>query len=212
MDSPIRVRVRARLVAAGTNTQVWAGEFERSLGDTLALHAEVARTIAEGIRAVLTPEERRRLGTQHASTPEANDAYYQGLHYLNRSSSDGHRAVEAFRRAIALDSNHAGAHAGLARGLVTLGFLGAMSHQEARALATAEVNRALALDGESSEAHAVQADLRFYYDWDWEGADESYRRAILINPSFARARSQVRAVSGSGQPCSGSPPGSVTRV
>jgi tetratricopeptide (TPR) repeat protein len=177
------------LIAAGTDTQIWSGEFERSLGDTLALQAEVARTIAEGIRAVLTPEERRRLGPQQSSTPEANDAYYQGLHYLNRSSSDV-RAVDAFRRATALDPNHVGAHAGLARGLVALGFMGTMSHPEARALAVAEVNRALELDAESSEAHAVKADLRFYYDWDWSGADESYRRAIALNPSFARARSQ----------------------
>jgi eukaryotic-like serine/threonine-protein kinase len=187
---PDRVRIRARLIAAGTDTQIWAGEFERSLGDTLALQAEVARTIAEGIRAVLTPEERRRLGPQQTSTPEANDAYYQGLHYLNRSSTEGHRAVEAFRRATTLDPNHAGAHAGLARALMSLGFIGATSHPEARAVASAEVQRALALDGESSEAHAVQADLRFYYDWDWQAADESYRRAILLNPSFARARSQ----------------------
>ena len=53
---------------------------------------------------------------------------------------------------IALDPDHAGAHAGLARGLLTLGFLGAITHQEARSLALAEANRALALDPDSAEA------------------------------------------------------------
>ena len=187
---PDRVRVNARLIAAGTDTQIWAQQFERSMGDTLALQADVARAIAAGISAVLTPAERRRLREVRPTTPAANEAYYQGLHYLSQSSADGHRAVEAFRRAVALDPEHAGAHAGLARGLVTLGFLGASSHQEGRALALGEVNRALALDPDSSEAHAVLADLEFYYDWDWTGADESYRRAIALNTSFARARSQ----------------------
>ena len=185
-----RVHINARLIAAGSDSQIWAQQFERSLGDTLALQADVALAIAEGIRAVLTPSESRRLSQARPTTPAANEAYYQGLHYLSQSSSDGHRAVEAFRRATSLDPDHAGAHAGLARGLLTLGFLGAMTHQEARALALSEANRSLALDGESAEAHAVLADLRFYYDWDWTGADQAYRRAIALNGSFARARSQ----------------------
>ena len=187
--SPDRVRINARLIAAATDSQIWAQQFERSLGDTLALQAEVAQAIASGISAVLTPAERRRLSRSRPTTPEANEAYYQGLHYLSESSADG-RAVEAFRRALALDPDHVGAHAGLARGLITQGFLGAITHQEARSLALAEANRALELDPDSAEAEAALADLRFYYDWDWVGADRSYRRAIALNTSFARARSQ----------------------
>jgi serine/threonine protein kinase/Tfp pilus assembly protein PilF len=188
--TPDRVRINARLIAAGSDSQTWAQQFERSLGDTLALQAEVALAIAEGIRAVLTPAESRRLSQTRPTTPAANEAYYQGLHLLSQSSSDGYSAVDAFQRATTLDPDHAGAHAGLARGFLTLGFLGAMTHQEARARALSEANRSLALDGDSAEAHAVLADLRFYYDWDWAGADQAYRRAIALNGSFARARSQ----------------------
>jgi len=188
--NPDRVRINVRLIAAGSDSQIWAQAFERSMGDTLALQSEVARAIAEGISAVLTPAERRRLNQVRPTTPAANEAYYQGLHHLSQSSADGQRAVDAFRRATTLDPDHAGARAGLARGLLTLGFLGAISHQEARAVALSEGNRALALDPDSAEVHAVLADLRFYYDWDWRGADESYRRAIALNTSFARARSQ----------------------
>ena len=65
-----------------------------------------------------------------------------------------------------------------------------ITHQEARSLALAEANRALELDPDSAEAEAALADLRFYYDWDWAGADQSYQRAIALNSSFARARSQ----------------------
>jgi len=187
---PDRVRVNARLLTAGTAAQIWSGDFDRSLGDTLGLQSKIAQQIAEGIQAVLTPSERQRLERSQPTTPEANDAYFQGLHYLSRSSADGQRALEAFRRATTLDPNHVGAHAGLARCLISLGFFGTMSHAEARALASAEVNQALQLDPDSSEAHAVQADLKFYYDWDWAGANRSYRRAIDLNPSFARARSQ----------------------
>jgi len=187
---PDRVRINARLIDAATDSQIWTQEFERPMGETQALQADVARAIAGGISAVLTPAERRRLSQARPTTQQANEAYYQGVHFLSQSSSDGQRAADAFRRAISFDPNHAGAHAGLARGLLTLGFLGATSHQEARALALGEANRALDLDPDSSEAHVVLADLRFYYDWDWPGAETSYRRAIALNPSSARARSQ----------------------
>jgi serine/threonine-protein kinase len=185
-----RVRINARLIAAGSDTQIWAQQFERPMGDTLALQADVARAIADGISAVLTPAERSRLSQARPTTSEANEAYYQGMNSLSQSSADGQRAVEAFRRALAHDPDHPGAHAGLARGLLALGFSGAITHQEARARALSEVNRALELDPDSAEAAAVLADLRFYYDWDWSGADQSYRRAIALNPNFARARSQ----------------------
>ena len=148
---PARVRINARLIAAGTDSQIWAQQFERSLGDTLALQSEVARAIAEGIRTVLTPAERDRLEQVRPTSPAANEAYYQGLHYLSQSSADGQRAVDAFRRATTLDPDHVGARAGLARGLLALGFAGSITHQEARALTLSEVNRALALDPDSSE-------------------------------------------------------------
>jgi TolB-like protein/tetratricopeptide (TPR) repeat protein len=185
-----RVRINARLITAGTDGTIWSQSFERSLGDTLALQAEVARAIAGGIQATLTPAEQRRLQQTKPSTPEATQAYFQGLHYLSQSSSNGVPAVEAFTRATELDPNHAGAHAGLARGYITLGTLGLITHPEARVKALAETRRAIELDPESAEAYAVRADLQFYYDWDWSGADESYRRAIALNASFGRARSQ----------------------
>ena len=187
---PDRLRINARLVNAATDSQIWTQEFERPMGETQALQADLAGAIASGISAALTPAERRRLKASRQTTHQANEAYYQGVHFLSQSSSDGQRAIDAFRRAISFDPDHVGARAGLARGLFTLGFLGKISHQEGRALALAEANKALDLDPDSSEAHAVLADLRFYYDWDWRGAETSYRRAITLNPSFARARSQ----------------------
>ena len=195
-----RVRVNARLIAAGTDSQIWAQQFERSLGDTAAMHADIAKAIAARVNAVVTPAELRRWEQTLKTNPAAAEAYFEGVNYLSQSSADGQRAVDAFRRATSLDPNHAAAHAGLARGLFTLGFLGTTSHQEARVMALTEVNRALEIDPDSAEAHAARADLQFYYDWDWAGAEHSYKRAIDLNGSFARARSQyARFLSAAGR-------------
>jgi TolB-like protein len=197
---PERVRVRARLITAGTGSEVWVQEFERSLGEVRALHAEIARNIVSALNITLTPEETINLRPPRATPPEANAAYFLGMHLLSQSSVDV-EAVAAFRRAIEIDPNHAGAHAGLARGLMMLGFIGNMTHNAARATATGEARRALELEPDLAEAHAVQADLQFLYDWDWAGADQSYGRAIDLNPSFARARSQyARFLAAAGRP------------
>ena len=187
---PGRVRVNARLIGAGGGI-LWSRTFERALGDMLALEAELARAIANGVHAAITPSEDRRL-TQVASTNAAAErAYFQGLYNLNQLSAENmHAAIEAFRRAISLDPNHAAAHAGLARAHVTLGFMRATSHAEARASALAAASRAVALDADSSEAHEVLADLKFYYDWDWSEAQAAYQKAIDLNPSSARAHTQ----------------------
>ncbi len=183
-----RVRVRARLLTAG-GAPIWNGEFEHSLGEARVLYGAIANAVVEALGISLTPEETRLLTRVPVTSPEANEQYLLGKHLLSQSAVDSEAASAAFRRAIAIDPNHAGAHAGLARGLLGLGFKGTLRHAAARAMAAAEVPKALELDPDSSEAHNVDADLRFRYDWDWAGADRAFRRAIALNPSNAGARS-----------------------
>jgi len=186
---PERVRVRSRLLTAGGG-EVWNREFERSLGEARILYGDIAKAVVEALGIALRPEETKLLTQTAVTAPQANEEYYLGRHLLSQSGVDSEAAIAAFRRAIAIDPNHAGAHAGLARGLIGLGFIGTMKLPAARAMAAAEVRRALELDPDSSEANTVDADMRFYYDWDWAGADQAYQRAIGLNPSNARARSQ----------------------
>ncbi len=184
-----RVRVRARLIAAGGGAAIWSHEYERPLSEVDDLNREIVKGVVETLGIELSPDEERFL-SERSKPSAATVDYLLGMHLLRQSSTDSHAAAAAFRRALEIDPAHAGAHAGLARSLMSLGFMGAMQHPTARATASVEVRKALELDPDSSEAHAVAADLQFFYDWDWESADRSYRRAIELNPSFDRARSQ----------------------
>ncbi len=197
---PGRVRVNARLISAGGSV-LWSRTFDRVLGETLALEADVAKEVAAGVRATVTPEERERLTQVRSTNPAAEQAYFRGLNQLNQLGVDNIRAsIEAFKRAIEFDSSHAPAHAGLARSHITLGFMRVITQAEARVSALAAASRAAELDPDSSAAHEVLADLKFYYDWDWPGAEASYRKAIDLNPSSDRARFSVRAVPDSPRP------------
>jgi serine/threonine-protein kinase len=189
--NPTHVRVDARLIAAGTGALLWQGTFEREVGDTLSMQGELARTLADKIRVAVTPDAARRLARPLATSQPAAEAYFRGLQLLNQLSGERMpKAIEAFQRAADLDPAYAPARVGLARAYINLGFLGVSAHMEARARALAALNTALTIDPDSPEAQSVLADLKFYYDWDWPGADAAYRRAIELNPSAAYTRTQ----------------------
>jgi TolB-like protein/tRNA A-37 threonylcarbamoyl transferase component Bud32 len=184
------VTVNARLIEAGTDTQLWAQSFERRLGEGLALEADIAKAVARAINVRLTPGEASEL-TPEQTNPAVAEAYFQGRYHLAQFGTDNFkRAIGAFERATQLDPTYAPAYAGLARAYYSLGSGGTISQPEARASALAAVSRALELDDTLAEAHSGAGDIKFYYDWDADGADAAYLRAIELNPSFSRAHTQ----------------------
>ena len=196
-----RLRSRAHQCAVdcrSTDSQIWTQEFERPWA---------RRGVAGGHRPRDCRRYQRRRDTGGAArltaaddAGGANEAYYQGVNFLSQSSSDGQRAADAFRRAISFDPNHAGAHAGLARGLFTLGFLGATSHREARALALVRGQPRARPRSRFREAHVVLADLRFYYDWDWPGADQLVSTSDCAQPELSPSALAICALPGRRSP------------
>ncbi len=186
---PPRVRVNANLLMAGATTPEWSRTFDKPVSDLLALQGELARAIATSIRATITRDESARLNRSQRINPPAEEAYFEGRRQLDlRERNSARRALDAFKRATELDPRYALAHAAAARSYFSLASAGDISQAEARASALAEVNKALAIDENLPEARAALADIKFYYDWDWPGAEAEYQRALDLNPSFTYAR------------------------
>jgi len=97
------------------------------------------------------------------------------------------RSVDYFRQAIERDPDYADGWAGLAETYVILGIFGLKSSHDAFPAARSAAERALALDASSAQALTVLADVRKFYEWDWGGAEDAYRRAIAIDPHSALA-------------------------
>jgi tetratricopeptide (TPR) repeat protein len=184
------VRVSARVLQAGTGAELWSGTLERPLGNVAALETDLARALARSIHAKLSPGEVSRLHAPRSTTPQAEQAYLQGRAHLAQFASRATLALRAFQRAIELDPGYAAAHAGAARSYIAMGFDRAISQPEARALALAEVTRALDIDPGLPEGHGILADLHFYYDWDFSGAEREYKLALEAEPSASYERSQ----------------------
>jgi TolB-like protein len=96
-----RVRITAQLVRAEPEQSLWAESYEGDMRDVLALQSDVARTIAQEIQVTLTPEEEQRLTQTRPVSPDAYEAYLQGLHHVNKGTpADLMRAIEYFQQAI----------------------------------------------------------------------------------------------------------------
>jgi TolB-like protein/Flp pilus assembly protein TadD/predicted Ser/Thr protein kinase len=171
-----RVRITANLIHARTDRHLWAESYERDLRDMLALQSDVARAIAQEIQIKLTPQQKARLASAPPTDPAAYQLYLNGRNHLETWTDSGIRvAMDYFERAIQKDPSSAIAYAGLAEAAVRAG--------ETAAKARAAALSALQADDELSESHAAMGLVRFRYDWDWEGAESEFRRAIELNPN-----------------------------
>lgn len=178
-----RVRITAQLIRVSDATHLWAEGYERSLHDILALQAEVARAIAREIQIKLTVGAEQRLDRVAALDPDAHEAYLRGRHLWNRRTEEGMRkSIAQYEEAIRRHPDYAMAYAGVADSYVMLACRGMVPAKETFRKARAAARKALELDGELGEAHGSLAHVRLH-DWDWEGLDRDFLRAIELHPA-----------------------------
>ena len=177
-----RVRIAVHLVRGRDEAHVWDQSYDCETGDILSLQSEVAGAIAATLAERIGSPARSARKTR----PEVLEAYLKARFFWNkRTPADLLRALAGFRQAAALDGTFAPAQVGIADCLTLLGSaeMGAMAPNEAMPLARQAVEKALALDPGLAEAHASLGHLKLVYDWDWPGAERSFRQALLLNPA-----------------------------
>jgi TolB-like protein/DNA-binding winged helix-turn-helix (wHTH) protein/Tfp pilus assembly protein PilF len=185
-----KVRIAAQLIQVKDQTQVWASTYDRDLRDLLAVQAEIAREIANGIQIVLgngrSPGE--PVPSLSADSYEAYDLYLKGRYCWNKRTADGlQQAIEYFRRATARDPNYARAYAGLADAYALMSGYSGKPQTEFMVQARSNALKALELDDGLAEAHNSLALVLEKFDWDWEGAEQHFRRAIELDPNYSTA-------------------------
>jgi tetratricopeptide (TPR) repeat protein len=97
------------------------------------------------------------------------------------------KAIRFFEQALEKDPSYALAYAGLGSSFMIRGRWGYLPPKVAFPKAKANVERALTLDDELPEAHANLGAVRFFFDWDWDGAEQALRHAIGVSPSHVES-------------------------
>jgi TolB-like protein/Tfp pilus assembly protein PilF len=182
-----RVRITAQLIDARREEHLWAESYERDLDDVLRLQAEVAQAISGQIHSTLKAEEQGRLRPARRIDPAAHECYLRGRYFWNkRTEEDLCRAQKYFEQAIEKEPGYALAYSGLADTYFYRGYaFGRMAPKDAMPKARAAALRALELDDTLAESHVSLALVRFFFDWDWLGAEQEFKRAIELNPNYA---------------------------
>jgi serine/threonine protein kinase/Tfp pilus assembly protein PilF len=182
------LRIQAELVDVRDDRQLWGENFNRKMADVFAVQDEISSQIAEKLRANLTGVAKRRLKKRDPRTAEAYQLYLKGRFYWNKRTAENfQKGIEAFREAIDLDPTYALAYAGLADCYNLLNTYSVLAAHDAFPKAKAAATRALELDDSLPEAHASLAFVTFFYEWKAAAGEESFQRAIKLNPNYGTA-------------------------
>jgi len=185
MRSGDRVRITAQLLDARTDRHLWARAYDREASEIMSLQQDVADNIFQEIQAKLTPEENLRARRKRQVDPEAYDDYLRGLYFWHKFTAAGMtRAAEYFEKSVQKDPSYALGFAWLANAYGMLAeFVGPPSDFMPKSKEATE--KALQLDDNLAEAHDSLANIKYYYDRDWAGADREFQRALQLNPGNA---------------------------
>ena len=184
-----RLRITAQLINAEDGYHLWSESFDRQLDDVFAIQDEISANIVDALKVKLAigttrPKARRK------ESQEAYDLYLHGMHQDRQQTEPAFKkAIECFEQALALDPDYADAHAGVSEVYVNLSNFGLLSADEALPKAEAGAQRALELDDSLAQAHYALAHVGAWLKWDWEGAENEFRRAIELNPGLPEAHS-----------------------
>jgi TolB-like protein/Flp pilus assembly protein TadD len=183
-----RVRITAQLIDTAKDRHIWAETYDLDLRDVVSLQGDVARSIANAIRARVTPDEVGRLTAGRRVKPESYEAYLKGRYFLDKRTTEGfYKAVEYFQQAIREDPRYAEAYAGLATTYDLLGTYELLPPKESFPKAREAANNALHLDGALSEAYAARGLASSMYEHDWNAAEQDFQRAFMFNSNDATA-------------------------
>jgi TolB-like protein/Tfp pilus assembly protein PilF len=189
LRSANRVRLRVQLIDSRTDSHIWAEVYERNERDSFSLQNEVAHAIAQHINSEVVAQQDGSSSTVREPNFDAYSAYLKGRYEWNKRSTDSLRkSIQYFEDAIRIDPNYALAHEGLAEAYTVLTDYDVLTPKESYTRAKSEALKALQLDDGLGQAHATLASVKEELDWDWEGADPEFRRAIELSPSYATAR------------------------
>jgi adenylate cyclase len=185
-----KVIVTAQLLDARKDEHLWSNEYDRefSVENVVSVQRDIAQHVAEAVGAELTPEEQQGISESPTESAKAYDLFLQGrVRWWTRSESALQEAMELYQAALAEDSTFALAYAAMAETLAILPQYGGPPSSELLPAAREAARKAKSLAPDLPGAYSASGYIKMMFEWDWDGAEREFRKAIELDPDYATA-------------------------
>ncbi|MEA3479153.1 MAG: hypothetical protein U9R60_13285, partial [Bacteroidota bacterium] len=184
------VCVQIKLLSAyPEEQQLWVQDFRVAKDQILNFYNNVTKQISEEINIVLTPQEEILLAKSRTVDREAYDEYLLGLYFMEDMSKEAvYKAMELLNGAIEKDPDWAPLYAGLAKVWIVFATMGYESPSVAYQNVYDNLDKALELDPNVSDAHHIRAMSAYLNEWKWDEAEKDFIKALAVNPNDVMSR------------------------
>lgn len=191
-----KLRISVQLIDAGQDHHLWSANFDRDLNDILGIQGDIALQVANKLKAKLSDNEIKKIGKIPTSNPGAYE-YYLKARFLRYRSEGGSRidiskeglfnSIKYFEKAVAEDENFAEAYAGMAGAWLNLSSWRWLPTNEGFLKARDLSMKALEIDHDCAEAHAVKGSYHIWGERRFEEGRKELRTTLQLNPNYPPA-------------------------
>jgi serine/threonine protein kinase/Tfp pilus assembly protein PilF len=176
------------LVDARDGNQLWGERYDRKMADLISLQREIARDVSQKLRAQLSGAEQQKITKDYTANTEAYQLYLKGrLHIFRLTPPEVQKGIAYFNQAIEIDPNYALAYAGLSGANRSLALGSEMTPREFLPRSIAAAQKAINIDDGLAESHTALGASMFWYEWNWNEAENQLKRALELDPNSAEA-------------------------
>jgi len=184
-----RVRITIQLIDTKSEEHLWSERYDRELADVFEIQSEISTEVAREMKTLLKAAVETGAVEKPTDRLDAYTEYLKGRHFWNRRTRTGLlQALEHFERAVEADPEFAKAYSGIADTYSVLANHGHEPPDAVLSKAKDAAKRALELDPNLAEAHASLGLAYLQFKNNPQRAEEEFREAVRLNPSYATAR------------------------
>jgi serine/threonine protein kinase/Tfp pilus assembly protein PilF len=175
------LRITVQLINTATDSNIWSQTYDRQMNNIFAVQDDIANSVTGALKVALEGE---KAPMAQETNPEAYNAYLQGRYFYDRrTKEDFQKAITYFQQSLQIDPKYARAWVGLSIVHSRQADNGYVALDEGYRKAQKEVENALQLDPSLADAYAQMGYIKQSYDWDWSGADATFKRALQLDPA-----------------------------
>jgi eukaryotic-like serine/threonine-protein kinase len=183
-----RLVITTELIDVSDGSQLWGEQFNNSLSDILSVQDEISRTISEKLKIRLSGQDEEKLAKRYTEDAEAYELYLKGRYFWNKRGEAGLRnGIKQFKAAQERDPGYALAYSGLADSYALLCDIGVVAPLNEMPRAKAAAQKSVDIDPLLAEGYTSRAFVKLAYDWDWQGAEADFKKALDLNPKYPTA-------------------------